>query len=98
MSCPHLAKRRPQCVNMVGQQRAPAIGEIDREEITAARQEIAPIICHPLPSRPIRWVSLRSTHPTDLLLPIYPLGLLDDDAAPRPEALPRLLDAAHKAR
>jgi hypothetical protein len=35
MPCPHLAKRRPQYVDMVRQQRAPAIGQIDRTEITA---------------------------------------------------------------
>jgi hypothetical protein len=36
MSCPDLAKRRPQYVDMVGQQRAPAVGQIDRKEISAA--------------------------------------------------------------
>jgi hypothetical protein len=35
MLCPHQAKCRPQYVDMVRQQRA-AIGQIDREEITAA--------------------------------------------------------------
>ena len=38
MACPHLAKCRPQYVNVVGQQRAPAVGQTDREETTASRQ------------------------------------------------------------
>jgi hypothetical protein len=33
MSC---AKRRPQQSNMLGQQAEPAVGQIDREEITGA--------------------------------------------------------------
>ena len=36
MSCPHLAKHRPQQVNMVRQQRVPAVGQIDRKEVAAA--------------------------------------------------------------
>ncbi len=32
MPCAHLAKGGPQYVNMVGQQRAPAIGQIQREK------------------------------------------------------------------
>ena len=36
MACPHLANRRPQYVDMVGQQRAPAVGQIDRKEVAAA--------------------------------------------------------------
>src|SRR5437867_1052340 len=49
VTCAHLAKRSPQQVNVVGQQHASAIGEIDREEITASRQEIPLIVCHPVP-------------------------------------------------
>src|SRR5436309_3010030 len=59
-----LPKRGPQQDNVLGQQRAPVVVQIYREERTASRQEIPPIVCHPVPSRPIRRVSLRSTHPT----------------------------------
>ena len=49
---------------MIIRQCEPAIGQIDREGKTASRSEIPPIVCRPIPSKPVRWVSLRSTHPT----------------------------------
>jgi hypothetical protein len=62
MPSAHPAKRGPLYANVVRQQCAPAIGQIYREEITASRQEIPPIVCHSVPSRLIRWVSLRSSY------------------------------------
>jgi anti-sigma regulatory factor (Ser/Thr protein kinase) len=36
MACAHLAKRRPQQDNMIGQQAEPAVGQVDRKEVAAA--------------------------------------------------------------
>ena len=53
-------RHRAGSMSRADQQCASAIGQIDREEITASRQEIPPVS-----TRLIRWVSRRSTHPTD---------------------------------
>ena len=36
MPCTHLAKRRPQQSDMLGQQAEPAVGQVDRKEVAAA--------------------------------------------------------------
>lgn len=67
---------------MGGQKRAPAIGQINPEEITASRQQISDYGDSLLNARQFG----------------ASLDILDPNAAPGPQAPSRAIDAAQKAR
>ena len=64
MPRPDAANGRAQQGDMFDQQRAPPVGEIDREEKGTAGNKVSSVVCHPKPNRGVRWVSRSSTHPT----------------------------------
>jgi hypothetical protein len=64
MTPPRLTNRDPQILDAFRQQGKPPLRQIDGEEEAAPGEEVAAVTGHAVQLAWLRWVSLRSTHPT----------------------------------